>query len=116
MSVHDQIKAGMAKVAARLYVPATLTRTIKIKTPAEQAAGRGGIKTVETITGTGMFTTIKVWLEDGTRQIAAGAVLTMKPEINDKLTIGTREETIATVEEVNPTGDATALLYRVTLQ
>lgn len=116
MSFYDELRAGMAEVAAELMVPATLTRTTETKSAADRAAGRKGTTSTQTLAGRGVFVDRKVRLADGTLKIEATATLTIEPRKGDKLTIGTRTLEVATIEEVNPTGAATGIVYRVTLQ
>lgn len=120
MSFYDELRAGMAEVARELMVPATLTRTNSTETDddraADRAAGRKTTVSTQTITGLGVFVDRKVRLADGALKIEATATLTVEPRKNDKLTIGGRTLTVLTVEEVNPTGADTGIVYRVTLK
>lgn len=116
MSFYDELRGGMAEIAAELWVPATLTRKTTVRTDADRDAGKKGTVSTQTITGRGALGVRKLTLADGTIRQEAIARLNIAPVKGDFLTIGARTLEVIEVEENNPDGGATALQFVAVLQ
>lgn len=105
MSAFDDARAKVRNLLAAKATPATVERTITT------GRGRDIVTTVSTLTGYALLGSRRVRNEDGTYRQEALARTDIAVMTGDTFTIGTKEFTVQSVEEVNPDGGATAIIY-----
>lgn len=83
-----------------------------VRPKADRAAGimRAGAG-VLTFEGKGILGSRKVRLADGTRTVESTITTDIPLKANDKVKLGSLEYTVTIVEEKNPAGEPTAIIY-----
>jgi hypothetical protein len=117
VSLSERFRALRDRLADRFEWPTvTIARTSTVRTDADRAAGRKGSAAVVTTTARGTLGSRKVFVSEGVYRQEATARLDSPVQAGDELTIGARTLKVISVEESNPYGEATAIIYLAVVQ
>ena len=118
MSLSERFRALRDRLADRFEWPDVTIRRVQtaVRTDAARAAGRKGSTTTVTIPARGILGSRKVLVSEGVYREEATVRLDSPVQAGDELTIGARTLKVVSVEESNPYGEASAIMYLAVVQ
>ncbi|SEJ87470.1 hypothetical protein SAMN05518849_11681 [Sphingobium sp. AP50] len=112
MSLSDRFRDLRDRLGDRFELPSiTISHTSTVRSDADRAAGRKGSSSTIAMTARGTLGSRKVFVSEGVYRQEATVRLDKPVLPDDVLTIGARTVTVLTVEETNPFGEDTAIIY-----